>query len=53
MFDSIHKENIKKARESINPIVDTKKLCVPKYSTEELQGQHKESFKNRKNGLLV
>ena len=27
VFDSTHKENIKKAREAITPIVDTLKLC--------------------------
>ena len=27
VFDSTHKENIKKAREAINPIVETLKLC--------------------------
>ena len=27
MFDSTHKESIKKAKEAITPIVDTQKLC--------------------------
>ena len=27
VFDSTHKENIKKAREAITPIVDTWKIC--------------------------
>ena len=43
VFDSTHKENIKKAREAITPIVDTLKLCgrqnIP------LRG-HKDSTKN-------
>ena len=43
IFDSTHKENIKKAREAITPIVDTLKLCgrqnIP------LRG-HKDSTKN-------
>ena len=28
MLDSTDKENIEKTRKTINPIVDTKKLCV-------------------------
>ena len=28
MFDSTHKENIKKNRKAITPIVYTKKLCI-------------------------
>ena len=43
MFDSTHKENIKKTREIITPIVDTKKLCLSKYYTERSQGQNKKS----------
>ena len=43
IFDSTHKENIRKAREAITPIVDTLKLCgrqnIP------LRG-HKDSTKN-------
>ena len=43
VFDSTHKENIKKAREAITPILDTLKLCgrhnIP------LRG-HKDSTKN-------
>ena len=39
MFDSAHKENIKKTRETINPIVDTKRLCVSKYYIERSQRQ--------------
>ena len=41
MFDSTHKENIKKTREIITPIVDTKKLNVSKNFIERSQRQHK------------
>ena len=48
--DSTH-ENIKKGRETITPIVDTKKLCMSKNSTEKSQRQHKKLSRSRKNGL--
>ena len=51
MFDLIHKENIKKTRETITPIVDTKKVCVSKHSIEISQRQHKKSSRSRKRGL--
>ena len=41
MSDSTHKENIKKTREIITPIVDTRKLNVSKNSIERSQRQHK------------
>ena len=43
VFDSTHKENIKKAREAITPIVDTLKLCGRQ--NNPLRG-HKDSTKN-------
>ena len=43
-----HKENIKKIRETITPIVDTKKLCVSKSSIERTQGQHERLSRSRK-----
>ena len=51
MFDSTHKENNKKTRESITPTVDTTKLCVSKYSIEKSQGQDrgKSGLTNSKN----
>ena len=42
MFDPTHKENIKKNRQTITPIVDTKKLCLSK---NPLRG-HRDSTKN-------
>ena len=51
VFDSTHKENIKKTRETITPIADTKKLCVSKYSIERSQRHHKKSSRSRKSGL--
>ena len=47
MFDSTHEENIKKTRETITPIVDTKTLCVSNCS----QGQHRKSTTSRKSIL--
>ena len=44
VFDSTHKENIKKAREAITPIVDSQKLCWPQ--NIPLRG-HKDSTKNQ------
>ena len=38
MFDSTHKENFNKTRETITPILDTRKLCVWKYSIKKSQG---------------
>ena len=37
VFDPTHKENIKKNRQTITPIVDTKKLCLSKNSIERSQ----------------
>ena len=48
--DSTH-ENIKKARETITPIVDTKKLCMSKNPTERSQRQHKKLSRSRKSGI--
>ena len=43
MLDSAHKENIKKAREAITPIVDTLNLCG--HLNVPFRG-HKDSTKN-------
>ena len=43
VFDSTHKENIKKAREAITPIVDTLKLCGRQ---NILLRDHKDSTEN-------
>ena len=43
IFDSTHKENIRKAREAITPIVDTLKLC---WRQNISLRSHKDSTKN-------
>ena len=50
--DSTH-ENIKKGRETITPIVDTKKLSMSKNSTEKSQRQHKNYPEVGKMVLLI
>ena len=49
--DSTHKDNIMKTRETITPIIGTKKLCVSKYCIERSQSQHKKLSRSRKSGL--
>ena len=51
VFDSTHKENITKTRETITPTVDIKKLRVSIYSIKKSQKQHKNSSRSRKSGL--
>ena len=43
--------SFKKTRETITPIVDTKKFCVSKFSIEMSQRQHKKSSRSRKSGF--
>ena len=42
---------MKKIKETLTPIVDTKKRCGSKYSIDRLQGQHKKLSRIRKSGL--
>ena len=52
MFDLTRKQNIKKTRENITPIVDTKKLYLSKYSIERSQRQNKKLCRSRNSGLI-
>ena len=52
MFDSINKKNVMKTRETIIQIVDTKKLWMPKYTIDKIQGKHKKSSWSKRSGLI-
>ena len=53
MSDPTHNENIKKTRETVTPILDTKKLCVSKCSIETSLEQHKKYPEVGREVLLI